>query len=574
MDSSNDDPREVASVYTEPPLERSRSPIESGELTINPSRFSNGTPPSSPALRNFVRFSIVGSAVPAATLACFGLASPRLGNAVGARQSGLLYATYTLTALTGATGTVQAWGSKHALLLGMALMNGYVGCFLGATLVPAEWVPALAYWGAVVGGVGAGIFWTAQGTYFASIAHHVTTDHSTTTTSWLAGWFATALLFEEALLEGLSTVLVRHWNVSWRAVFAVYATVAVSASLAARHLFDYDNGSSDSTSQSSSCSKATAALHLLLRDSKTKYLCGLPAVFGLAGGFVNSFVSGEVVPLALASPIFTNATTPTVEGTSSSSGAADVWVGLLVALHGLAAAGASWLLALIERSSEMASASSTCESDRLDGQDCARPPHRDVPLRDIGILVLGCWAFGLVGACFVQQPHPADWTWRRLVTVYVLQGVGRATFEATLKAVVAQSYTSDDREGAFANLVGHNGFWSCAAYFASVHLSCSLPSTGPGPTAAQSHCWQYRDGSWHNVGVLAWFLVVGAAAASVGYVRAWHLIRRDTAAPPTSGRRSSTHALRPHRPADSTPTYHAVGVVDECDAGTELREIT
>lgn len=82
---------------------------------------------------------------------------------------------------------------------------------------------------------------------------------------------------------------------------------------------------------------------------------------------------------------------------------------------------------------------------------------------------LGVWAresregFGLTGGLFILVPNATDWGWLGLLFVYSLMGIGRATFEGTLKAAFAD-YFPYEREGAFANITVQNGLCGSIGY--------------------------------------------------------------------------------------------------------------
>jgi MFS family permease len=126
------------------------------------------------------------------------------------------------------------------------------------------------------------------------------------------------------------------------------------------------------------------------------------------------------------------------------------------------------------------------------------------------VLVLGALCFGAVAFPFLIQPNLEEWTWRLLILVYAAQGMGRATFEGTLKAIFAD-YFSYEKEGAFANIILQNGLSSAAAYVLSFRLTCSTQST---------YCIEYRDGSLHDIFSFGMLVVVTSLVAIVGYWRA------------------------------------------------------
>jgi len=416
--------------------------------------------------RNFVLFSVLFSAVPASALACLSLATARLGS-VGAWQSGILYLTYTLSAVMGATYVSKKLGSRNAMISGMTLFCLYVLCFLLATLQPKIARP-LALTGAGLGGIGAGIQWTAQGVYFSQAAEEYSLFSGrdwAESTSMMAGIFASILLAEETALDVLSTVLIRMWGIPWSIIFALYGTIAVSGTMAMTLVKKYPSQDDGDAALSSAFHKILAAFRLLIVDSKMKYMIGLNAAFGFAGAFLNSFVSGEVVPVALAD--------------ASSS-----YVGLLVAIHGGVAAAMSLIFGQFS-------------------QKFGKGP----------VLVIGALCFGSVAFPFLVQPDLEHWDWGMLIIVYALQGMGRATFEGTLKGIFAD-YFPYEKDGAFANIILQNGLSSAMAYILSFRLTCSRPST---------YCIEYRDGSLHDIFTFGMLVVLTSILAIPGYLRASYL---------------------------------------------------
>jgi MFS family permease len=396
------------------------------------------------------------------------LATARLGS-VGAWQSGVLYLAYTLSAVMGATYVVKRLGSRNSMMLGMAFFCMYVGAFLIATVWPSA-LKVAAMTGAAIGGIGSGLLWTAQGVYFSQASEEYSLESGqdwATSTSMLAGIFAFILLAEETALDLLSTFLIRVFGVPWDVIFAVYAGIAVLATSCMVYVKEYPiesstGGASLSSPFASILYKVTAAFRLLVNDPKMKYMIGLNAAFGFAGAFLNSFVSGEVVPVAL-------------KDTKSS------YVGLLVAIHGGVAAVCSLAFGKLS-------------------QTVGKGP----------ILVLGALSFAGVAIPFLIQPDLEEWTWGLLIMVYAFMGCGRATFEGTLKAIFAD-YFSYEKEGAFANIILQNGLSSAVAYVLSFRLSCSHPST---------YCIEYRDGSLHDIFSFGMMVVVTSVVAIFGYWRA------------------------------------------------------
>lgn len=124
---------------------------------------------SSQCYSNFILFSICFTTNHSAGLATLALATARL-DATGAWQTGILYLTYTASAVMGATLVVERLGSKKAVCLGMYLFCVYVGCFLAATLLqqPTQTTTTNSFNAATaLAWIGAGICWTGQGVYYS-----------------------------------------------------------------------------------------------------------------------------------------------------------------------------------------------------------------------------------------------------------------------------------------------------------------------------------------------------------------------------------------------------------------------
>lgn len=370
---------------------------------------------------------------------------------MGGWQSGILYLTYTLSALLGATYIVKSFGARNSLILGMGLYISYVGCFVVAMHQVDE--PhsqrLTAYTGAALGGIGAGFLWTAQGAYFSQSAEeHASIQEeedrsSTSSTSLLAGIFAFWYLAEEVALRLVSTLLLEAELASWEGVFGLYSAITIlsTASMLCVHDFPVESEpriistsgnaakNPDTASSSMAAShqahsiwhKATAALQLLLWDPKMKYMIGLNAAYGFASAFCNSYVNGEVAPVALDDPN-------------------SKWLGLLTSWGSAVAA----MMSLIF------------------GRGTQDKGH---------VLIAGAVCFGLVGGLFVVVPAADDWGWPGLLLVYTFMGVGRATFEGTLKATFAD-YFAYEKEGAFANIILQNGLSGSIGYICKWRMSC------------------------------------------------------------------------------------------------------
>jgi hypothetical protein len=514
-------------------------------------------PRGSSALSNFVLVSVLFSANHGCVVSCLSLATAKLGNALGSAQSGTLYGFYTASSLLGATHVTKLLGPRNAMMAGMAAYVLYVACFWYAAVASSSSsestddsadpaVAALTVIGGAIGGWGAGFLWTAQGSYFVQAAkdHAEATAQglatpsasdgsavvdealsSTSSTSELAGIFAFVYLAEEVLLRIMSTLLLgAGW--SWATVFASYATIALVSTVLMVLVRNYhDDGGDDgqdpaytsladaeseppsneeagdsetpttstarrrhvpfltmstsptappippSSSSLSVCGTqlVSSTIGLLLRDPKMKFMVGPNVVFGWTAAFLNSYVNGQVVPS---------------RGDASMVGLYTAWVSIVAAIGSLAV-----------------------------GRSCVTPR-----LSKTRILMLGSLCFAGVTVPFLMAPHPSQWNWPLLGLVYTLHGLGRCTFEGTLKAVFADYFGRTDKEGAFANIVLQNGLASSIGYVFSFALACDAPTR---------YCVSYRDGTLHDVLTFE-LLIVGAAIMAVaGLARASSLYRAE-----------------------------------------------
>lgn len=425
---------------------------------------------------NFLLASTLFSVNHGCVTACLNLATARLGD-VGAKQSSVLYLSYSASALLGSTWIIKKVRPVNGLILGMGLYSVYVGCFILAVLQMDHPVIAevTALLGAAVGGLAGAILWTAQGSFFARSAEVHSQGSEITTlpdaTSDLSAYFAAIYLFGEVALNLLSSVLVEAFGLAWLTVFTVYFVIAVVSVLGMLLVYEHPPADSDVASFSNTYSpnKATAAWRVLTKDPKMICMVPFNLVFGLAASFRASFVSSEVVRIAL-------------DDNKS------MYVGELSAVTAVVAAVMSLIFGRISH---------------VIGKGT--------------ILVIGSASFFLVAFPFVLFPDLTRWGWASVLCVYTLQGIGRSTFEGTLKAEFADFF-SYEKEGAFANIVLQSGLSNALGFFLSINLPCSSPGT---------YCIEYADGTLHNVLSYELLIMVSAVLAALGYWRAAVLYRRE-----------------------------------------------
>ena len=497
-------------------------------------------PPPAAVYRNFVLMAILFSIHHGCVVSCLSLATARLGAEIGAGQSGILYLAYTGTALLGATYSVKRVGPHRAIVGGMFLYCFYVAAFGWAAHFRTA-VRTTAYVGAALGGIGAGLVWTAQGSFFAQAAtahaqaaaaaaaqeEHIQDDsglHQTATTATttmststqdlssqstarMAGVFAFFYLSLELLLRSFSSVA------SWTALFNTYGLLTIVATIGMAVLVRPPNlvheGSIEQLSASIVWYQVTAAIQLwkpstFSTDNGRRrrrwpvmpFLVGMNAVFGLESAFLNAYINGQVVP-------------------AQSVGIWSAWA------SGVAAAGSllfgRWTAATIANAS-----SASGNSVNGDGDN-----NNDSCLSNRKGLVLSAGAASFVSVVFpfVLKPNISEWTdtnssfssWWIFLFIFTLHGVGRATFEGTLKATFADFFPHE-KEGAFANIILQNGLASSLGYFLTSHLACH--------NDRDVYCVPYKDGTRHHTGLMEFFVLLVGVLGIIGYWQAARMVQQ------------------------------------------------
>uniref|UniRef100_A0A7S4AER2 Nodulin-like domain-containing protein n=1 Tax=Pseudo-nitzschia australis TaxID=44445 RepID=A0A7S4AER2_9STRA len=534
--SNEDDAAMVTSSYQRVAFRDEINLDADADVDVNVDSESDDGPSSSlrrpkHPLRNFLIMSVLFSANHGCVVSCMALASARLGS-VGAWQSGLLMFSYAASSLLGATYAVKTLGARNSLTMGMFCYCAYVGCFWVAAHMDNsssssnnnnnnnadfDLKAIAAYLGALIGGVGAGFLWTAQGTYFGLASQ----DHASRfnvqveeSTAKFAGYFAFLYLMEELLLRLLSSTLLGLEVASWEAIFGIYTLITVASTAAMPcWVHDYpttDNSNTNDNSNNNNGNgkdgafyKVTVAFYLLKNDPKMKYMIGLNAVFGFVAAFLNSYVNGQVVPVALDDP-------------------ESKYIGVLNSMVSAVAAAASLLFGRLAASSTSRSNNSNSNSNsNSNANGNSNPDDHGVGIKG-AILIFGALCFGGVVLPFCIQPDASAYGWPSLIVVYALHGMGRATFEGTLRSTFVD-YFSYEKEGAFANIIFQNGIASGVGYILTFSLICEKPSR---------YCVEYSNGTLHDVLTFELIALVSVVVAIGGYLRASQLRRKELAENP------------------------------------------
>lgn len=446
--------------------------LEEQDENDNHNNNSNTTP--NEILQNFILMAILFSANHGGVTSCLSLSTARLGN-LGSWQSSILYLSYTCSALFGATYVTKVLGARDTLIVGMFIYCTYTACFVIFSLCSIPSIAtAAALIGALLGGIGGGFLWTAQGSYFTRVSEEyadakgITMDKAS---SKFGGIFAAIYLGEEVFMRLFSSLVIHFWGWSWLWIFIAYTVIAIVSTILMYFVKKYPITDKERAEMSSTSAfdKSTATWRLIVSNHKMKYMFPLCAVFGLSAAVMTSFVNGQVVRVALDDMNSVN-------------------VGLLSSITSIVAAVMSIVFAFL-------------------GQRIGNGI----------ILFVGCSSFFMVSFALFIQWNLESWTLSSLSLLYIFQGIGRSTFEGALRAEFAEKF-AEEKEGAFGSIVFFNGLVSTIGFVLTTNLKCSK---------ASRYCIEFSDGNLHDVLSLEMLTMVTAIAAVLSYWRVKVLHSRE-----------------------------------------------
>jgi MFS family permease len=246
------------------------------------------------------------------------------------------------------------------------------------------------------------------------------------------------------------------------AVFVGYTLVAVVSTLMMVLVKDYPISEEErrKNEAQSVLYKSTVTFRLLISDAKMKYMVLLCAAFSLSSVFITTFVNAEVIRVSL--------------GDDKSA-----YVGFFTSVTAAVGGIMSVVFGYV--------------SQRIGGGNGF-------------ILVIGCMSFFIISFLFAMYPDFSDWHFSSLLVIYALQGIGRATFEGTLKAEFATVF--QDKEAAFGNIIFQNGLVTSLGFSMVARMKCSHVG---------DYCIEFEDGSLHNIFIFEVLVMIFAALAVAGY---------------------------------------------------------
>eukprot|EP01031_Cornospumella_fuschlensis_P033034 gene33034-39962_t len=388
--------------------------------------------------RNFWCFCILFSIVHAAVDAVLAFSAAELGTKLGSSGGFTLYIFYTTSAFFFAKPLLQWLGAKQAVFLGLLGMLTYVASFFLSILFPT-WALYLFLVGAGIGGLGAGVLWTAQGSYFAANAYEYTAlvecDRDQVLTQF-AATFAGFYLSFETCFKFVATMFflssTGSVDLSWRpTVFGMYATsAAIAIVLYYIIVQDFEHVANDSThgdqvevvfnanvahaekkkcSVQSVCLQLTTVARTVLTNPKLCLLLPYQLCFGFSVGLLDTYVNGVVVSKYIG----------------------DGYIGLLAGITTLTAA-------------LLASPYSLCASRLSDGGYI--------------VMILGGLCFCIGGVMLVVLSDEELAAWPVIITYYVIHGAARGVWENTNKAMVSIYFSQPDtRDAAYASIYFTSG---------------------------------------------------------------------------------------------------------------------
>ena len=451
--------------------------------------------------RNFMKFAIFFSVNHGCVTSVLGISLAILGDE-GSYMSGALYLTYAATALVASGAIIAALGTRGALICGTAVYCVYIVSLPLALLAKTATTQTLvAISGGAIGGVAAGFLWAAQGAYFAASAKLYADagggDGSLTpeqASASFAASFGVIFLGLELLLKvlplGLKAIELAaesgdqpiapgpnqplsppppslppslpeaapaSLKTSQLIVAVTYSILAIGSAIAMVSIWDLDKLKRERIPQSSSteCAptatpteessappqvilntpppsaapaavreacdkglkKAASAVILWRKKPTVVLLAPVQITFGLCVALLGYEMTGIVAPLA-----FPDNTV--------------VAVGLLTALISLTSALLQVPFLYISKSS------------------FGKAP----------VMIIGLLAFAALATLILRLSKEELTHYFPLILSYVLQGVGRACYEGTNKALYADFFPQDS-EAAFANIVLAGGTASAVAFF-------------------------------------------------------------------------------------------------------------
>jgi len=380
--------------------------------------------------------------------AVLAIASSNFNFGLVAVSSMCLNIFYTISSLLIAVPIIETFGAKKTLVIGASAYVIYVATFALLVLFPdlsmtARYIIVVA--GSSLGGGGAGVYWTGQGAYFAQISSlhaKATGQKPEDVNGFFAGLFATCYVGGEVLCKMFSSIVQDSWKSGGKTfVFVAYAVLAMIGAIGMTTIRVLPK--KEQIGPKPSCcalmGKKLQAISTVLIDPKIWLIAPINFSFNFAASFLGQYVSGKIA-----------------RATISASN-----VGLLSSIIPGYAAFAGIPYGLI-------------------GNVIGKMP----------MMVLGCSSFFAIGLILsiVSASKIEAAGLGALIGIYLIMGNGRAVYESTYKAVIADFFP-ERKAGAFAifgvqgGLAGAMGYLVFAPFVNIDPVTAANILTGMGAVA-------------------------------------------------------------------------------------------
>lgn len=345
-------------------------------------------------------------------------ASSVLTNSAGQAGNAMLYGTTLICSLFLSSWWFSILGAKKGLSLSMGAYTIYVVFFAIAVSLCAERAPdgtckdggsmqlVIVLIGSFIGGMGAGLLWTAQGSFFAGICEQLATAELKDTkaiTAELASVFAFIFLFLECGVRVSSTLMNKYAKLSWPIVFYIFAGLAFLATVI---FITFASDMAVGKPPRGSVKDKLLGAMRLWKDPKLLLLQATNITFGFAASWNGGYIGRYILSPAL-----------------SKTGNGATFIGFAGAII-------SGIAAILSR---------------VFG--CITPCIGKGP-----VVALGAVSFLMLGVLSKWVGNPVEWGWGAIV-FSVLMGFGRAVYESTNKAIFADFFPGDKAPYAFANVM-------------------------------------------------------------------------------------------------------------------------
>eukprot|EP00619_Florenciella_sp_RCC1007_P005376 CAMPEP_0205907510 /NCGR_PEP_ID=MMETSP1325-20131115/2598_1 /ASSEMBLY_ACC=CAM_ASM_000708 /TAXON_ID=236786 /ORGANISM="Florenciella sp., Strain RCC1007" /LENGTH=468 /DNA_ID=CAMNT_0053273607 /DNA_START=55 /DNA_END=1461 /DNA_ORIENTATION=- len=407
-------------------------------------------------LINFIVMTVCFSLNHASVTSCIALAtSSGLPGNLGSYSVAVLYACYVITAMLFSQVIIFYSSQKGALTGSLAVYALYVASYLVAALVESDsvkWIAVL--FGASIGGIGAGVLWTAQGAYYSENARLYAQAKGVTkeeATGYFGSIFACFYLGFEVLLKIIGSLVGLHatGEAAKYAIYILYTAIAIGSTIgmtSVRNMKAEETAGGDGVTieKIDMTKKVLSALELLFTNAKCALMIPTNFAFGFAAAFITAYIQGSVV-----SPVYGDDHTDDEISDSQSQHDSRVLLYSSIAV-GVATAMSMPFFYLKKKAG--------------------------TPL----VMVIGAVCFVFVALMsFLLEDGPLR---HILWLVYIVYGCGRSIWESTTKAVFADFFP-DTPQAAFANIVLQSGLASTIAFFVFPDMSPLQKEVTLGATA-------------------------------------------------------------------------------------------